>query len=104
MAWLRQNYKAVIGTLVILILTEAVIVWYLIRQFHENYLSGEKAAAIALADARLKPGEAQSLDIRLKTKRGDAWYTVTFETRDTSEAYEYRVDAESGNILFAHKN
>ena len=34
MEWLKRNYKTVTGTLVILILIEIVLAWYLIERNH----------------------------------------------------------------------
>ena len=99
MEWLRRNYKTVVGALIILILTEAVLAWYLIGQFRENYLSGEEALAIALEDAGLCRDDARDTDIDLETEDGRAWYEIEIETSDA--VHEYRVDAETGEILAA---
>ena len=97
MEWLRRNYKTVVGTLIILILIEAVIAWYLIDRFRENYLSGEEALAIALTDAGTASDEVRGTDVRLKTEQGRAWYEIAIETAGAT--YQYRVDAETGAIL-----
>lgn len=97
MEWLKRNAKTVISALIILILLEAVGAWYLIDQFRENYLSGEEALAVALEDAGLDRNDAQNADIRLKTEKGSAWYEIGFKAADT--AYEYHIDAETGDIL-----
>lgn len=97
MNWLRRNAKTVIGALIILILMECAVVWYMVRQFRENYLSGDEAAAIALADAGLEREEAGDLAVRLDQKDGQAWYEVVFTAGGTE--FAYRIDAESGEIL-----
>lgn len=102
MAWLKRNAKTVVGVLVILILIEAVLAWYLIQQFRENYLSGDEALQIALTDADLSKDEVEDIDIDLETEHGTAWYKVEFEVeKDTKIAYEYQIDAENGTILSA---
>ena len=105
MAWLRRNAKTVVGVLVILILIEAVLAWYLIQQFRENYLSGDEALQIALTDAGLQRGDVRGVDIDLETERGTAWYEIEFELGDASgTAYAYHVDAETGAILSIRAN
>lgn len=97
MNWLRRNAKTVIGTLIILILTECAFAYYLVGQFHDNYLSSSEAVAIALADARLEQEETTALTVRLAHKDGQAWYEVVFMAGGVETAY--RIDAESGEIL-----
>lgn len=97
MNWLRRNAKTVIGTLIILILIECTVAWYMIQQFRANYLSGGEAAAIALADARLEREETADFSVKLANKDGQAWYEVAF-TAGGAE-FAYRIDAESGEIL-----
>lgn len=97
MEWLKRNGKAVIGALVILILLEAVVSWYLIGQFRENYLSGEEALAVALADAGLSRDDVDAPDIALKTKKGEAWYEIAFGADGARTLY--RVNAETGEIV-----
>lgn len=97
MEWLKKNYKTVTGALIILILLETVIAWYLIEQFRQNYLSGDEALTIALADAGLAREEAKKTDIDLETKKGRAWYEIEIETSD--HVHQYQIDAETGEIL-----
>lgn len=100
MAWLRKNYKTVTGALIVLILIEAVIAWYLIEQFRENYLSGEEAFSFALADAGLPRDAVSDPDVRLRTKDGRAWYEITFAAVDgAGAAFRYGIDAETGAVL-----
>ncbi|MBO7667831.1 MAG: PepSY domain-containing protein [Firmicutes bacterium] len=100
MEWLKRNAKAVIGSLIILILIEAVVSWYLIDQFRENYLSADEAINIALADAGRSEEDVEKLDVALKTKKGQAWYVVEFtEASPPGRTLEYRVDAATGEIL-----
>ena len=98
MEWLRRNAKTVIGALVILILVESVLAWYLIQQFRDNYLRGDDALQIALEDAGVSRDAAQHVDIDLKTKSGTAWYEITFEG-SSGATYRCSVDAETGAVL-----
>ena len=97
MEWLKRNYKTVISALIILILLEAVVAWYLIDQFRENSLSGEEALAIAFEDIGIDPNDARNTGIRLKTEEGKAWYEIEIDTSDA--VHKYRIDAETGEIL-----
>ena len=97
MEWLKKNYKTVTGTLIILILIEVVIAWYLIEQFRQNYLSGEEALTIALTDAGIARADAKKTNIDLETKAGSAWYEIEIETGGGT--LRYRIDAESGAVL-----
>ena len=98
MEWLKRNAKTVIGALVILILVESVLAWYLIQQFRDNYLRGDDALQIALEDAGVSRNAAKDVDIDLKTKRGTAWYEIAFEG-SSGTTYRYSVDAETGAVL-----
>ena len=97
MEWLKRNYKTVTGTLVILILIEIVLAWYLIDRFRENYLSGSEALAIAMEHAGEAPDSAPEASIRLRTRHGSAWYDISWESVDA--VHQYMVDAETGEIL-----
>ncbi len=97
MEWLKKNYKTVTGALVILILIESVVAWYLIEQFRKNYLSGSEALAIAMEDASLTREDTEKTRIDLETERGRAWYEITMEA--PGGIHEYRIDAETGEIL-----
>ena len=96
MEFLRKNYKTVVGSLIILILIEAVIVWYLLQQFHTQYMRGPEALAIALEDAGLGEAAGEDAEITLGHKNGDAWYNIRFEEDGT--VYVYEVDAQTGTI------
>lgn len=98
MNWLKRNAKTIIGTLIILILIECALAYYLAQQFRENYLSSSEAVAIALADAGLEQEETTDLTVKLAHKGGQAWYEVVFVFDGVESAY--RIDAESGEILF----
>lgn len=98
MNWLKRNAKTVIGTLIILILIECALAYYLAQQFRENYLSGSEAVAIALADACLEREDAADLTVKLAHKGGQAWYEAAFVAGGVESTY--RIDAESGEILF----
>lgn len=97
MEWLKKNYKTVTGTLIILILIEVVVAWYLIEQFRQNYLSGEEALTIALEDAGLSREDAGKTDIDLETRAGSAWYEIEIDA--DGGTLRYRIDAETGAIL-----
>ena len=102
MEWLKQNAKTVTGTLIILILIEAVLAWYMIDQFRENYLSGEEALVIALEDAGYERDAVRKIDIDLETEKGTAWYEVEFRLSDPpGTEFSYHIDAETGEILSA---
>ena len=96
MDFLRRNYKHVIAVLLILIFMEMAVSYYLVNQFHENYLRGAEAFAIVLEDAGLTEEEAGEPEITLGHKKGTAWYTIRFEAGKTS--YVYEIDAEDGHI------
>ena len=95
----KRDFKPLITFLIILILFEIVIVWYMIRQFRENYLSGPEALAVALEDAGLAESDADDPDIDLRHKQGRAWYEISFEAEEGDASYFYEVDAETGEIL-----
>ena len=97
----RDSLKPLVTFLIILILFEVVIVWYLIQQFHENYLSGDDALGFALADANLSEDAVDGIDIKLKHKSGEAWYNIEFDAGDPAVSYSYQVNAETGEILSA---
>lgn len=97
MNWFRRNAKFIIRVLIILILIECVLAWYVLRQFHERYLSRGEATAIALTDARLEREEIAGLAVKLDQKDGQAWYEVVFTAGGAQ--FAYRIDAESGEIL-----
>ena len=97
MEWLKRNYKTVTGTLVILILIEIALAWYLIDRFRENYLSGSEALAIALEAAGEAQDSAPDAGIRLRTRHGSAWYDISWDSVDG--VHQYMVDAETGEIL-----
>lgn len=99
MEYVRKNYKTLVTFLILLILLELVAVWYMIRQFRENYLSGPEALAVALTDAGFGEAEVRDADVDLKHKSGSAWYKIEFERGDTE--YVYEIDAETGAILSA---
>lgn len=97
MNWFRRNAKFIIRVLIILILIECALAWYVLQQFHERYLSRSEAVAVALTDARMEREEVADLAVKLDQKDGQAWYEVVF-TAGGAE-FAYRIDAESGKIL-----
>ena len=102
MQWVRKNYKAIITCLICVIFAELAVSYYLVERFHELYLSRDEATAIALEDAGLTAEQVGGLTAKLKSRDGQAWYEIAFEqTAPPCPSYEYRVDAETGSILFS---
>ena len=97
MDFIRKNFKVVAGSLVILILMELAVTYYLVTQFHERYMQGPEALAIAIEDAGVDEAAVEGASIKLGHKSGSAWYNIRFE--EGSTVYEYQIDAESGDIL-----
>lgn len=97
MEWFKRNAKFIIRVLIILILVECALAWYVLQQFRERYLSRDEAAAVALADARMEREETADLTVKLDQEDGFAWYEVVFTAGGAS--FTYRIDAESGEIL-----
>ena len=79
-----------------MILMEFAFVYFLINRFHETYISGSEATAIAVQDVGLAEGEAVESTVKLKHKSGIAWYNIRFEKDGT--VYLYEIDAEDGSI------
>ena len=102
MQWVRKNYKTIITCLICVIFAELAVSYYLIEQFHALYLSRDEAAALALADAELAAEQTEGLSAKFRHEDGRAWYEVKFEkTIPPCLVYEYRIDAETGSILFS---
>ena len=97
MDFLRKHYKKVLGTLIILVLMELAVVYYLVNQFHEMYIRGPEALEAALADAGVSAEDVADSSVKLGHKSGKAWYNIRFEADGT--VYVYQVDAENGEIL-----
>lgn len=63
---------------------------------------GEDAAmTIALDDAGRKPSQVDDADVKLKQKTGSEYYKVEFEAEGYE--YEYRIEAFTGEILYASR-
>ena len=79
----KRSLKNLVTFLIILVLFEIVIVWYMIQQFHENYLSGAEALAVTLDDLGLSEDAVRNTDIALRHKdgragvRNDIWIVPT---------------------------
>ena len=97
MNFLKKNYKLVCATLIILILMELAVVYYMLNRFHELYIPAADALSAAMTDAGIEEGEAANTSVKLGHKSGEAWYNVRFEADGT--VYVYRVNAEDGAIL-----
>ena len=102
MQFIRKNYKIIITFLIVLILSELAVSYYLIEKFHEAYLDKTKALTVALNDAGLGETDVRDTEIEFRHKDGQAWYEVTFEqTAPPCLDYTYSIDAETGEILFS---
>ena len=96
MDFLRKNYKHVIGTLIILILIELAVVYYITTQVHERYIGRDEAVGQVLAAEGIEEKDISGLKVKLGTKNGDAWYEISFDKDGTSHIY--KIDAESGEL------
>ena len=102
MQFIRKNYKLIITFLIVLILTELAVSYYLIEKFRENYLSKTEALTVALDRAGLRETDVRDTEIEFKHRDGQAWYEVEFEQiAPPCLEYTYTIDAETGEILFS---
>ena len=102
MQFIRKNYKLIITFLIVLILSELAVSYYLIQKFHETYLSKDEALTVALSKAGLQETDVRDTEIEFRHKDGRAWYEVEFEqTAPPCLEYTYSIDAETGEILFS---
>lgn len=102
MQFIRKNYKLIITFLIVLILTELAVSYYLIEKFRENYLSKTEVLTVALDRAGLRKSDVRDTEIEFKHRDGRAWYEVEFEqTAPPCLEYTYSIDAETGEILFS---
>ena len=102
MQFIRKNYKIIITFLIVLILTELAVSYYLIEKFHENYLSKTEVLTVALDRAGLRETDVRDTEVEFKHKGAQAWYEVEFEqTAPPCLEYTYSIDAETGEILFS---
>ena len=102
MQFIRKNYKIIITFLIVLILTELAVSYYLIERFRETYLSKTEVLTVALDRAGLRESDVRDTEIEFKHRDGRAWYEVEFEqTAPPCFDYEYSIDAETGEILFS---
>ena len=97
MEFIRKNFKVVAGSLIILILMELAVAYYLVTQFHETYMRGPEALQIAIEDAGVEEAAAEGASVKLGHKSGAAWYNIRFE--EGSTVFTYQIDAENGEIL-----
>ncbi len=96
MGFLKRNYKHVIGSLIILILIELAVVYYITTQFHEKYIRKDEAVGLVLEKEGVEEEDISNLKVKLKTKSGDAWYEISFEKEGTD--CSYKIDAENGEF------
>ena len=102
MRFIRKNYKLIITFLIVLILAELAVTYYLIERFRETYLDKTEALTAALSDSGLRETDVRDTEIEFRHKDGRAWYEVTFEqTAPPCLDYTYSIDAETGEILFS---
>ena len=102
MQFIRKNYKIIITFLIVLILSELAVSYYLIEKFHEAYLSKTEALTVALDCAGLRETDVRDTEVKLRHRDGQAWYEVEFEqTAPPCLEYTYSIDAETGEILFS---
>lgn len=102
MQFIRKNYKLIITGLIVLILMELAVSYYLIQKFRENYLSKTEVLTVALDRAGLRETDIRDAEIEFKHKDGRAWYEVEFEQAvPLCLDYTYSIDAETGEILFS---
>ena len=102
MQFIRKNYKLIITFLIVLILMELAVSYYLIQKFRENYLSKTEVLTVALDRAGLRETDIRDAEIEFKHKDGRAWYEVEFEQAvPPCLDYTYSIDAETGEILFS---
>ena len=96
MDFLKRNYKTVIGSLIILILLEIVIVYYITTQFHEQYIGKDEAVERLLEEEGFDEKDISGLKVKLKTRKGDAWYEISFDREGAN--CSYKIDAENGEV------
>ena len=102
MQFIRKNYKIIITFLIVLILTELAVSYYLIEKFRETYLSKTEALTVALDRAGLRETDVRDTEVEFKHKGAQAWYEVEFEqAAPPCLEYTYSIDAETGEILFS---
>ena len=64
-----------------------------------NRIGKEAALQIALTDAELTEDQVIDIEVELERDLRKTWYEVGFECGRAE--YEYKIDAESGEILFS---
>lgn len=65
--------------------------------FGGKQITKDAALEIALADAGVEKNKAVDIDIELETDKYNKWYEVEFDSG--SHEYDYRIQAETGEIL-----
>lgn len=104
MQFIRKNYKLIITFLIVLILAELAVTYYLTERFRETYLSKTEALTVALDCAGLHETDVRDTEIEFRHRDGQAWYEVEFEqAAPPCLEYTYSIDAETGEILFSQK-
>ena len=92
MEFLKKNYKHIIGVLIILILMELAVSYYLITQFHANYIGRDEAISRFLAEENLSQEDVSDIKVKLAHRDGDAWYEIEYSQNGT--IHQTTVDAK----------
>lgn len=66
--------------------------------FGGKLIGKDAALEIALEDAGVDKKKAVDIDVELETEKFNKWYEVEFDAG--SVEYDYRIQAETGEILF----
>ncbi len=91
-----KNRKTICTFLIILLLFELLVVYLMVQQYKENYLSRPDAIAAVMEKTGLSTDQVTDLDSDFETENGTAWFEITF-VHDGTE-YLYKVDAKSGEV------
>lgn len=91
-----KNRKTICGFLIILILFEFLIVFIMIQNYKENYLSQEDAISAVMNEMNITKDQVTNLESEFDTNDGTAWFEITFIHNNIT--YNYKVDAESGAV------
>ena len=65
--------------------------------FGGKLIGKDAALEIALADAGIEKNKAVDIDVELETDKYNKWYEVEFDSGSCE--YDYRIQAETGEIL-----
>lgn len=67
--------------------------------FGGKLIGKDAALEIALRDAGIEKGMAIDIDVELESDKYNKWYEVEFDSGKCE--YDYRIQAETGEILFS---